>query len=77
MLRTAPELAAERRHLDGWLAAQPDRVLAIVAEMDMSGMGDMDMGDMDMGHEDMGDEMPAMHGSTPATASSGKTTWST
>jgi FtsP/CotA-like multicopper oxidase with cupredoxin domain/copper chaperone CopZ len=34
MLRTAPELAAERRQLDGWLAAPPDKVLAIVAEMD-------------------------------------------
>jgi FtsP/CotA-like multicopper oxidase with cupredoxin domain len=51
MLRTSPELAAERRHLDGWLAAPPDKVLAIVASMDMSGMGDMDMGHMHMGHE--------------------------
>jgi FtsP/CotA-like multicopper oxidase with cupredoxin domain len=33
-LRTAPELAAERRQLDHWLAAPPDKVLALVAEMD-------------------------------------------
>jgi FtsP/CotA-like multicopper oxidase with cupredoxin domain len=33
-LRTAPELVAERRHLDGWLAAPPDKILALVAEMD-------------------------------------------
>ena len=33
-LRTAPELAAERRHLDRWLAAPPDKILALVAEMD-------------------------------------------
>ena len=31
--------------LDRWLAAPPDKVLAIVATMDMSGMDDMDMGD--------------------------------
>jgi FtsP/CotA-like multicopper oxidase with cupredoxin domain len=34
VLRTAPELAAEREQLDAWLAAPPDKVLAIVAEMD-------------------------------------------
>ena len=33
-LRTAPELAAERQQLDAWLAAQPDKILALVAEMD-------------------------------------------
>jgi FtsP/CotA-like multicopper oxidase with cupredoxin domain len=33
-LRTAPELAAERRGLDGWLAAPPDKTLALIAEMD-------------------------------------------
>ncbi len=33
-LRTAPELAAERRELGGWLAAAPDKILALVAEMD-------------------------------------------
>ncbi|MGY1831922.1 multicopper oxidase domain-containing protein [Geodermatophilus sp. SYSU D01180] len=33
-LRTAPELVAERERLDSWLAAPPDEVLAIVAEMD-------------------------------------------
>jgi FtsP/CotA-like multicopper oxidase with cupredoxin domain len=56
-LRSAPELATERGRLDRWLAAPPDKVLAIVAEMDMGDMdmGDMDMGDMDMGDMDMGD----------------------
>jgi DNA-directed RNA polymerase subunit RPC12/RpoP len=33
-LRRAPELAAERRQLDRWLAAPPDKVLALVAQMD-------------------------------------------
>ena len=33
-LRTAPELVAERQQLDAWLAAPPDKVLALVAEMD-------------------------------------------
>jgi FtsP/CotA-like multicopper oxidase with cupredoxin domain len=32
--RTAPELAAERQQLDAWLAAPPDKVLALVAQMD-------------------------------------------
>jgi FtsP/CotA-like multicopper oxidase with cupredoxin domain len=34
VLRRAPELAAERRLLDRWLAAPPDKVLALVAQMD-------------------------------------------
>jgi FtsP/CotA-like multicopper oxidase with cupredoxin domain len=34
VLRTAPELVAERRRLDRWLAAPPDKILALVAEMD-------------------------------------------
>jgi FtsP/CotA-like multicopper oxidase with cupredoxin domain len=34
VLGHAPELAAERRQLDGWLAADPDKVLALVAQMD-------------------------------------------
>jgi FtsP/CotA-like multicopper oxidase with cupredoxin domain len=33
-LRRAPELAAERQQLDRWLAAPPDKVLALVAQMD-------------------------------------------
>jgi FtsP/CotA-like multicopper oxidase with cupredoxin domain len=33
-LRTAPELAAERQQLDRWLAAPPDKTLALVAQMD-------------------------------------------
>lgn len=33
-LRTAAELEAERRQLDAWLAAPPDKILALVAEMD-------------------------------------------
>jgi FtsP/CotA-like multicopper oxidase with cupredoxin domain len=52
-LRAAPELAAERRQLNRWLAAPPDKVLAIVAEMDMGGT--------DMGHStDMGHDMSGM-----------------
>jgi FtsP/CotA-like multicopper oxidase with cupredoxin domain len=34
LLRQAPELAAERAQLDAWLAAPPDKTLALVAEMD-------------------------------------------
>jgi FtsP/CotA-like multicopper oxidase with cupredoxin domain len=34
VLRTAPELAAERWQLEHWLAAPPDKVLALVAQMD-------------------------------------------
>src|SRR6185312_1391311 len=37
VLREAPELAAERRSLDAWLAAAPDKTLALVAEMDDPG----------------------------------------
>jgi FtsP/CotA-like multicopper oxidase with cupredoxin domain len=33
-LRRAPELEAERAQLDHWLAAPPDKVLALVAQMD-------------------------------------------
>jgi FtsP/CotA-like multicopper oxidase with cupredoxin domain len=33
-LRRAPELEAERQQLDRWLAASPDKVLALVAQMD-------------------------------------------
>jgi FtsP/CotA-like multicopper oxidase with cupredoxin domain len=34
VLRSAPELVAERQQLDRWLAAAPDKVLALVAQMD-------------------------------------------
>jgi FtsP/CotA-like multicopper oxidase with cupredoxin domain len=34
LLRHAPELEAERQQLDRWLAAPPDKVLALVAQMD-------------------------------------------
>jgi FtsP/CotA-like multicopper oxidase with cupredoxin domain len=34
VLRTAPELAALREFFDTWLAAPPDKTLALVAEMD-------------------------------------------
>ncbi|HEY3089245.1 MAG TPA: multicopper oxidase family protein [Jatrophihabitantaceae bacterium] len=34
VLRHAPELATERQRLDAWLAAAPDKTLALVAEMD-------------------------------------------
>jgi FtsP/CotA-like multicopper oxidase with cupredoxin domain len=33
-LRQAPELEAERAQLDRWLAAAPDKILALVAQMD-------------------------------------------
>src|SRR6059058_927013 len=33
-LADAPELAAERQNLDTWLTAPPDKILALVAEMD-------------------------------------------
>jgi FtsP/CotA-like multicopper oxidase with cupredoxin domain len=33
-VRRAPELAVERQQLDAWLAAPPDKVLALVAQMD-------------------------------------------
>jgi FtsP/CotA-like multicopper oxidase with cupredoxin domain len=33
-LRTAPELQAERQQLDRWLAAPPDKTLAMIAQMD-------------------------------------------
>ena len=34
VLRTAPELAAERQQLNRWLAAPPDKTLALVAQID-------------------------------------------
>jgi FtsP/CotA-like multicopper oxidase with cupredoxin domain len=34
VLRSAPELVAERQQLDAWLAAPPDKVLALVAQLD-------------------------------------------
>jgi FtsP/CotA-like multicopper oxidase with cupredoxin domain len=34
VLRQAPELEAERQQLDAWLTAPPDKVLALVAQMD-------------------------------------------
>jgi FtsP/CotA-like multicopper oxidase with cupredoxin domain len=34
VVRHAPELAAERAQLEAWLAAPPDKTLALVAEMD-------------------------------------------
>jgi len=34
VLREAPELVAERQNMDGWLAAPPDKTLALIAEMD-------------------------------------------
>jgi FtsP/CotA-like multicopper oxidase with cupredoxin domain len=33
-LRRAPELVAERQRVDAWLASPPDKVLALVAQMD-------------------------------------------
>src|SRR5688500_8985425 len=37
VLRRDPELETERKHLDAWLAASPDKILAAVAEMDDPG----------------------------------------
>jgi len=34
VLREAPELVAERQNMDAWLAAPPDKTLALIAEMD-------------------------------------------
>jgi FtsP/CotA-like multicopper oxidase with cupredoxin domain len=34
VLREAPELVAERQAMDAWLAAPPDKTLALIAEMD-------------------------------------------
>ena len=34
VLREAPELAAQRQQLDRWLAAPPDKVLTLVAQLD-------------------------------------------
>jgi FtsP/CotA-like multicopper oxidase with cupredoxin domain len=34
LLRRAPELEAERRQVDAWLATPPDKILALVAHMD-------------------------------------------
>jgi FtsP/CotA-like multicopper oxidase with cupredoxin domain len=34
VLRTAPELTAERQQLDRWLTAPPDKTLALVAQLD-------------------------------------------
>jgi FtsP/CotA-like multicopper oxidase with cupredoxin domain len=34
LLRQAPELVVERQALDAWLAAPPDKTLALIAEMD-------------------------------------------
>jgi FtsP/CotA-like multicopper oxidase with cupredoxin domain len=44
VLRGAVELEAERRHLDAWLAAPPDKILALVAEMDDLGGPEMGAG---------------------------------
>jgi FtsP/CotA-like multicopper oxidase with cupredoxin domain len=41
VLRRAPELVAERQQLDVWLAAPPDKTLALVAEMDDLGGPEM------------------------------------
>ena len=53
---SAPELAAERRSLDAWLAAAPDKILALVAEMDdpaaaAGGAGGLRLPDAPGGHQ--------------------------
>ena len=56
VLRTDPELEAERAGLAAHLDRPPDKTLQFIGEMDMSGMdmGPMDMSGMDMGSMDMG-----------------------
>ena len=56
LLRTDPELEAERAALAGHSGRPPDKTLQFIGEMDMSGMdmGSMDMGSKDMGSMDMG-----------------------
>ena len=56
LLRTDPELEAERAALAGHRDRPPDKTLQFIGEMDMSGMdmGSMDMGSMDMGSAEMG-----------------------
>ena len=44
VLRDAPELVAERGQLDAWLAAPPDKILALVAEMGDLGVSGADAG---------------------------------
>ncbi len=39
LLREAPELAVQRQQLGAWLAAPPDKTLALIASMDMSQEG--------------------------------------
>jgi FtsP/CotA-like multicopper oxidase with cupredoxin domain len=51
LLRTDPELQAERLGLAAHLDRPPDKTLQFIGEMDMSGM---DMSGMDMGGMDMG-----------------------
>jgi FtsP/CotA-like multicopper oxidase with cupredoxin domain len=60
VLRRAPELQAERQGLDRWLAAPPDKVLAMVAQLDdpAATHHDMAMDHSTHDHHDMG------HGTT-------------
>jgi FtsP/CotA-like multicopper oxidase with cupredoxin domain len=61
VLRTDPELEAERAGLAAHLDRRPDKTLQLIGEMDMSGM---DMGSMDMSGTDMGSmDMGVRHGS--------------
>jgi FtsP/CotA-like multicopper oxidase with cupredoxin domain len=57
VLRTDPELEAERAGLTAHLDRPPDKTLQLIGEMDMSGMdmSGMDMGSMDMGSMDVGE----------------------
>jgi FtsP/CotA-like multicopper oxidase with cupredoxin domain len=69
VLRTAPELTAERQQLDPWLAAEPDKVLAMVAEMDdPAGGGDSEMAHGGMHHGDTGHGTASAHGHGSGTA---------
>jgi hypothetical protein len=44
VLRGAADLEVERRQLDAWLTASPDKILALVAEMDDLGSPEMGAG---------------------------------
>jgi FtsP/CotA-like multicopper oxidase with cupredoxin domain len=59
VLRTAPELVAERQQLDRWLAAPPDKILALVAEMDDLGTPPGGVGGLCLPDASGGDQRPA------------------
>ncbi|HZA32668.1 MAG TPA: multicopper oxidase family protein [Propionibacteriaceae bacterium] len=74
VLRTDPELEAERAGLAAHLDRTPDKTLQFLGEMDMSGMdmGSMDMSGMDMAGMDMGGMNMSGMGLGSADMSSGR-----